>query len=296
MNRQLKADLMLLLVTLCWGLSYVAIDICVTEIMPLALNAYRFLIAFFVIAVISFNKIKSVNRTTIKYSAVIGIILTAVYISVTYGVMYTSVSNAGFLCALTVIITPVMTFFIKRERPEKKLIAVLLMCLVGIGLMTLNEELKPALGDILCIICAFTYAVDLMFTEKAVRDEEVDAFQFGVFQLGFAGAYLLGLSLLLEKPCMPHTPKVWIAVLFLAIFCTGVAFVVQAVAQQYTSATHVGIIYSLEPVFSAIAAFFIAGEILLPRGYAGAVLMLAGTLLMEIDISEVTKKYKSEKI
>lgn len=54
-------------------------------------------------------------------------------------------------------------------------------------------------------------------------------------------------------------------VLFLAIFCTGIAFIVQAVAQQYTSASHVGVIFSLEPVFAEIVVFFLAGEVLLPE-------------------------------
>ena len=83
-------------------------------------------------------------------------------------------------------------------------------------------------------------------------------------------------------------------VIFLAVFCTALSFVVQPIAQQYTSATHVGIIYALEPVFSAIAAFFIAGEVLLPRAYVGAALMLAGTFLMELNVESLFKKKDSD--
>ncbi|QIB69845.1 DMT family transporter [Aminipila butyrica] len=289
-SKQVKADLMLILVTLCWGVSYLLLDICLKEIPPLTLNAYRFLIAFFMAAILAFPKMRKVNRSTLRYSALIGLALTLVYIGATYGVLYTSLSNAGFLCALTVVITPILTFIIKKERPGNKLVLVLLLCLTGIALMTLNGEFKPALGDILCIMCAFAYAVDLIITDRAVHREEVNAFQVGVYQLGFTGSYMLVLALLLETPNLPKTPGVWAAMIFLAIFCTGVAFIVQVVAQQYTSANHVGVIFALEPVFAAVAAFLFAGERLLMRGYVGAVFMLAGILLMEVDVKALFSK------
>ena len=81
----------------------------------------------------------------------------------------------------------------------------------------------------------------------------------------------------------------------LAVFCTGIAFIVQAVAQQYTTASHVGVIFTLEPVFSGIVAFFFAGEILLPRAYAGAFLMLAGLFFMEFDVKGLLKKQQNQK-
>lgn len=287
MSKQVKADLMLVFVTLCWGVSYLMMDISLKEIGPLTLNAYRFLIAFFVAFVLAFPKLKNVNKTTIKYSAMVGTALTFVYIGATYGVMYTSLSNAGFLCALSVVTTPLLSFFVKKEAPSKKIIVVLILCLIGIGLMTLNEQLKPALGDLFCIMCAFAYAVDLLITDSAVHKEEVNAFHLGVYQLAFTGLYMLVLSLILEVPVVPSKPTILISVLFLSIFCTGAAFIVQAVAQQYTSATHVGVIFTLEPVFAAIAAFFFAGEVLLPRAYLGAFLMLAGILIMEVDFKGI---------
>ena len=286
MKNSLKADLMLLVVTLCWGISYILIDVCVAEINPLALNAIRFLTAFVVAYICAFPKMRHVSRETIKYAFYISIQLFLVYTSVTYGVKYTSLSNCGFLCALSTVFTPIVGFFIYKKHPEKKIIPVVIICTIGIGLVSLDSHFKPALGDILCILCAFAYAFDLQITENAVKKPEVDAFQLGVIQLGFVGLYMLVANLIIPgmaQTLIPHSGKVWAAALFLAIFCTGLSFIVQAVAQQYTSANHVGVIYALEPVFSGIAAFFIAGEILLPRAYVGAVLMIASLFIMEIN-------------
>ena len=282
--------MMLVLVTLCWGTSYYMIDICLTQMETFNLNAFRFLGAFIVAVIVGFPKLKGISKATVKYAFFIGISLVFVYMGATFGVMYTSLSNSGFLCALTVVFTPLLAFVFKKQRPDKKILAVVVVCLIGIALMSLNEEMKPALGDIFCIMCAFAYAVDLLITETAVAREDVNAFHLGVLQLGFTGIFMLILSFLFEEPSLPSTPQVWGTAIFLAVFCTGVAFIVQAIAQQYTTASHVGVIFTLEPVFAGVVAFFLAGEVLLPRAYFGAFLLLAGLLLMEIDIRGIIKR------
>lgn len=287
---------MLVIVTLFWGTSYLLMDISLEEVQPLTLNAIRFLVAFFAAGALSFKKLKTVNKTTLFYSAVVGLSLLFVYIGATYGVVYTSLSNAGFLCALTVVLTPIFSFLFLKKKPGKKLGIVVVMAFCGIALLTLGGPLRPNWGDLLCIMCAVAYAIDLLVTEAAVQKEEVNAFQLGVFQLGFTGVFMLILCLLFETPTLPQTPKVWGAVLVLAIFSTGLAFIVQAVAQQYTSASHVGVIFALEPVFSGVAAYFVAGEVLTPKAYLGAALLVSSLFVMEIDFSKIFGKDKAKNV
>jgi len=290
MSKSLKADLMLVLVTICWGASYYLTDISLVELQPMTLNAYRFLIAFVVAFLILFPKVKKVNKTTLKYSLLVAIALMFVYIGATYGLLYTSVSNAGFLGGLVVIFTPIFGFIFKKQIPDRKFVIIVIICTIGIALLTLNEQLKLAKGDLLCIMCAVAYAADLLITETAVQKEEVDALQLGVYQLGFVGLMMLIMAFAIEQPCAPKTIGIWGAVLFLAIFATGVAFVVQAIAQQHTSASHTGLIFTLEPIFSAIVAFIFAHEVLTPRAYIGAVLMVGSMIAMEIDFKALKEK------
>lgn len=290
MRIQAKADLMLILVTMCWGVSYLLIDISLKDVETFTLNALRFLIAFGLAFAVAFPRLRKVNKATLKYAALLGAVLLVVYTCATYGVLYTSLSNAGFLCSLAVVITPILAFFFKKERPEKKLILVVLMALAGVALLTLNEQMKLALGDLLCLICSLAYAGHILITETAVQKEEVNAFQLGVFQLGFCGLFQFVLSFIVEKPHFPQSPKVWASVLILAVFCTGLAFIVQTVAQQYTSASHVGVIFTLEPVFAGFVAFIAVGEILTARSYLGAIILIAGLFIMEINFSKIFQK------
>lgn len=287
MKTQLKADLMLVLVTLCWGVSYYMIDLALVELGPFTLNAYRFIGAFLVAGIFTFNKIKTVNKETLKYSFLVGSALLFVYIGATFGVMYTSLSNAGFLCALTVIFVPVIELVFLHKKPEKKMIVAVTMSLIGIMLLTLKDDFSINFanlkGDLLSILCAVAYATDLILTEKAVSHEKVDAFQLGVFQLGVTGVYMLILAVIFEQPALPHNPTVITSIIFLSLFCTGVAFIVQAIAQKYTSASHVGVIFTLEPVFAAIVAFIFAHEVLTFKSYIGAVIMIAALFVTEID-------------
>ena len=294
MHQQRKADLLLVMVTAFWGASYFLTDLCLETMPPLSLNAFRFLVAFAVLGAVYFRKLRRISRKTLLYSLLIGCSLVMVYTCYVYGLMHTSISNAGFICALPVIFTPLLELVIYRKIPNRRFALALVLCTVGLGLMTLNDSFRPALGDIICMGTAIFYAVDLLLTDKAVRDPEVDPLQLGVCQLGVVGIIMLILTLTLEQPKLPQSPAAWGAALFLAIFCTGIAFVIQAVQQQYTTASHVGLIFTLEPLFSAIVAYFFAHEVLGLRGYIGAALMMFSLILMEVDIVEILKK-KSKK-
>ncbi len=287
MKTQLKADLMLILVTLCWGASYYLMDVALTDIEPFTLNAYRFLGAFVVAGIFTFRRLKSVNRKTLLYSLLIGSVLVFVYMGATFGVKYTSLSNSGFICGLTVIFVPIIEMIVFRHKPQKKIVLAVTMSFIGILLLALKDDFSVNMenlrGDLLCLLGAVAYAVDLILTERAVAHEDVDAFQLGVFQLGVTGVYMLVLSFLFEQPHLPSNGGILASVIFLSVFCTGVAFIIQAVAQQYTTAAHVGIIFTLEPVFSGIVAFIFAGEVLTVKAYIGAALMIAALFVTEVN-------------
>lgn len=301
MTKQLKADLMLLLVTLFWGSSYYLTDLSLADMGPFTLNANRFLIAFVVAGVIAFPKLKNVSMATIKYSILLGLVLVVVYMGATFGVMHTTLSNNGFLCGLTVIFTPILSCIIYRKLPARKLVFTVILSVTGIALLTLTDNFSidrnNLKGDLLSIMCALAYAVDLLLTEKAVSNENVNPFHLGVFQLGTTGIFNLVLSFIFETPHFPTKQEIWIPVLFLAIFCTGLAFIIQVIAQQYTNASHVGIIFSLETVFAGIVAFALANEVLTGKSYLGAFLMIASLFITEIDFKELKSsiKQKSEK-
>jgi len=97
-------------------------------------------------------------------------------------------------------------------------------------------------------------------------------------------------------PAMPSLPHIWITVLFLALFCTGFALVIQPVALKYTTDGHVAIILAMEPLFAGFVAYFIAGEVLSKRSYLGAALMIISIFIMEIDFKGLKERIHKNRL
>ena len=100
MSKQVKAELALVLVTLFWGFSYYLVDISLAELPEMTLNAMRFVLAFVVLAIIFHKRVFTASPQTLKYSLYVGLLLVLVYTGSTFGIARTSLSNAGFICAL----------------------------------------------------------------------------------------------------------------------------------------------------------------------------------------------------
>jgi drug/metabolite transporter (DMT)-like permease len=282
---QTKADLALILVTMFWGASCLLTKVGLSGLEPLTMIALRFIIGFALSAVFFWKRIAASGLTTVKYAAILAGILFVVYIFMTYGVKYTTASNAGFLTCLASVFIPIFAFVFLKQKPEKKVLLGIGLAFVGVLLLSLNGRLQFNLGDILSILCSATFAVHILVTGAFTR--RVDSVALGVLQLGFAGVYSLMAAFLFETPHLPQTSQSWIIVLTLSIFCTAVGFIVQTVAQKYTSPTHTGLIFSVEPAFAAFFAFAFLGEILAFRGYVGGFLMILSIIIVEVDFSQI---------
>jgi len=289
-----QADMCLVLITFCWGISYILMDLCTEELDAFTLNAFRFLIGGGVALLLGFKRVRThLNKNNLKYGAFIGLSLVGTYAGATFGVQYTSISNSGFLCAMTVVFTPLFSILLKKI-PERKTLISVLISFIGIALLTLNDDfsinMQNLKGDLLCLSCGFFYAMDLIITDKALEHDDVDPYTIGVVQLLVVGIVNILASFIFFTPQCPSNTKIWAATLFLALFCTGLAFVLQPIAQQYTTASRVGVIFTLEPVFNAFAAFIFLHEVLSVKSYIGAIIMIAALLFMEIDQKSIFKK------
>ncbi|MDO5301799.1 MAG: DMT family transporter [Tissierellia bacterium] len=281
-----RADLYLFLITLAWGVSWILMDVLLREMPPFALNSTRFIASFLLIFAFQRGKLLGVNGATLKASLLIGVILFVVYVGATLGVKYTTLTNAAFLSCLQVILVPVfgLLLFGNRVRPYTWFFVA--VALVGIGLMTLTSGFtiggETVKGDLLSLLCSAGYALHLLITERVVRNDEVDPGQLGAYQMLVAGLIHLMVSLAFEDFTLPASPGGWGAWAFLTVFCTALSFMLQPFAQKYTSATHVGVIYSMEPLIAGITAWLFLGEIMSGQKILGAFLIVSSVIIMEV--------------
>ncbi|MFD1927908.1 DMT family transporter [Sporosarcina siberiensis] len=286
-----KADLLLVIVTLCWGSSYLFMKMGLDSISEFNLIALRFGFAFILAGAIFYRRLLKMNLQTLKYSMLLGFILFVVFTAITFGLKTTTTSNMGFLISLTVIFVPLINTVVFKQRLERKLLVSILLAIVGISFLTLKFPFEITMGDLLCIFAAFSYAIHIIVAGFVTK--KVDTLSLGITQLGFAALFGLIFSFIFETPAFPNSTESWIAILVLSIFCSGVGFILQIVAQKYTTPVRTGLIFTLEPVFAAILGVIFLQEVISSTGYIGAVLLLLSIVLSSVQIKRTTLRSRT---
>lgn len=290
MKKQLQADLALLLVTVGWGASFILTKNALADLPTFNFLAIRFLLAFVLSLALFSPRLKNLNRKTLVSSAIVGTVLFAGYALQTIGLHFTTTSKSAFITGFSVVLVPLITAMYLKKRPETPAVIGSAMALAGLGLLTLDGSMTVNIGDALTLIATIAFALHIISVGYFTAG--CDSLMLGVFQIGVVGFWSLLTSLIVETPTIPPISPVWINILLLSIFCTAGAFIVQSVAQQYTTATHTALIYSGEPVFAAIFGYLMMGEVLSGQGLIGAALILGGMLAAELDLKTLIRKKK----
>ncbi len=278
---QTKADFMVALISITWGSAYIMMKFGLDTIPPFSLIMLRFGIAFICIAIVFAKELRHTTLRIIKKSAILGTLLFGVFAFLLHGMETTTASNAGFLISTTVVFVPLFHAILSRVLPDKKTIIGVVVTIIGIALLSLQESLGFHVGDILCFAGALTYTAFILVTDVYSKDD--DPLLLGIWQLGFSGAIALVCTFIFETPTLPSNGPEWAAILGLAIVCSAFCFVVQPIAQAYTTPEHTALLFSLEPVSTAAFAFVFLHEVLNTQGMIGAALVLFGVLFASIQ-------------
>ena len=272
-----RAEMLMLFVTFCWGSSYLFMKEGLESIGPFTLVAYRFLIAFAASAVFLGKAWKYVDWAVLKAGLVVGSIVVVSFGAMVIGLETTTTSNAGFITSLMVVFIPFVEKFIYHRPIYRGTIGTSVISVAGIGFLTLHDGFRINPGDLLCLAGAMLNAVQVCYMSRLLT--RIDPLPLGVIQFGVAGVLGLVLAVVLETPSLPAGGFGWFAMLYLGLVCSAFGFIAQMVAQKYTSAERVGILFCLEPVFAAMIGVIYLHEPFGLSGLIGAALVLTGVIL-----------------
>ena len=250
------------------------------SIAPFNLIVLRFGIAFLFMTLIFFPKYRLAKRSDMVKGILMGILLFLTFSGMVYGVNRTTASTAGFLASTTVIFIPILESLIRKKLPHRLVLFSIALAGSGLYLLTAKSGLSLTGGSFYCLAGAFFYAVYILLLERTVKTS--DTLLLSMIQFGVIVACAVICMMLFEKPALPSSPVQWAAVLCLGLFCSAYGFIAQSVAQKYTTAEKIGLIFSLEPVFSAVLSFLILHEILDWTDYLGAGFILTGVILSKL--------------
>jgi drug/metabolite transporter (DMT)-like permease len=286
-SRSLKAHLLLVLMTLIWGSTFVLIKAALQDSSPLVLNAVRMSLAAVLLAVWYRKRLVRMARPALMMGMAVGVFLYLGYAFQTSGLRLTTPSKSAFLTGVSTVMVPVIMLAFWRTRIHVWRVLGIALALTGLFLMSvpagrqgLADFANVNLGDVLSFFCAIAFAFHIVFVGHATRRYPFE--QIAVLQVSVAAALMALSAPFLEKTHFHPTPMVVACVLITGVLGTALAFTVQAWAQQFTPATHAALIFTLEPVFAWLTSFIYMKERLGIRAGSGAVLILAGVLVSEL--------------
>lgn len=280
-----RADLLMLLIAAIWGSTFVAQQMGMDSIGPFSYTAARMLLGAALIAPLwgwrggPFNGIPlHASRGLAGSGALLGLVLFVAINLQQVGLLGTSVSNAGFITGLYVVIVPVLMRLGGARVPLQVWIAVALAS-AGLYLLSVKTGAEIAPGDWLQLAGALLWAVHVLLVGHLARRH--DPLRLSVLQYLVAGVLSLGVALARETVTPSGLLAAAGAIAWGGIFSIGLAYTLQAIVQRDALASHAAVIYSSEGLFSALGGWIVFGEQLGLRGWSGALLMLAAMLLAQ---------------
>jgi drug/metabolite transporter (DMT)-like permease len=220
--------------------------------------------------------IQSINREVLRKGFIAGLFLAAGYILQTLGLALTGAAVTGFITGLYVVATPVLAALVLKVRITAFTWGCVLLATVGLALLSLKGW-NLGYGEFLVFLCAIAFAAHIIALSK--WSNGLDVYAMTIVQLATC-ALATGLISLIQGYEVPPDRYGWYVVLFTAIVCTAVAFVVQTWSQAHMSATKVAVILTMEVVFAALFAVIFGGESLSLRTFLGGVLVLAAMFMI----------------
>jgi drug/metabolite transporter (DMT)-like permease len=278
------ALLALVVVTAVWGVTFVQVKDAL-EVYPLfAFLAVRFAIASLTLAPLAAPRLRAAGW---KPGTLLGALLAVGYALQTAGLERTTVSSAGFITGLYVVFTPVFAYLLFRIRVARIVVVGVGLAVLGLALLT-GVGVGDPLGDALVLGGSAAYSLQIALMERYARRYDPIAFTFVEMLAAFVG--FTAIAVALGQIELPRGWVVWGALLVTGIFASALGFLVQAWAQRQLSAARTALAFAMEPAWTAVFGFWLAGDRLGAAGWAGAALIMAGIIVAEPAAAETLRR------
>ncbi|MBK3872115.1 DMT family transporter [Stutzerimonas frequens] len=285
-SQALRADFLMLITAMIWGTAFVAQRIGMDNIGPFLFTGLRFTLGALALLPLVIHQGRTaarhepfLQRGLLLGGMSMGLALTVGINLQQVGLLFTSVTNSGFITGLYVIVVPLLGLALGHKTGLGTWLGAFL-AVAGMALLSIGEDFTVASGDWIQLAGAFVWGVHVLLVSFFVSRH--DAIRLAFLQFATCALVSLLLALVFEEI---DPANIWLAgpaLLYGGLFAVAVGYTLQVVAQKHAIASHAAIILSLEAVFAAIAGALFLDESLTLRGYLGCVLMFIGMLAAQL--------------
>lgn len=289
-----QAVILLIFVFAARGTSFLFSKELMDTMSPMNVLAVRFLLAFLILALLLFKKLRSCDRRSLRGGLILGVLYTVCMILEMYGLRLVDSGTSALIENMAIVMVPIYAAVLTKTLPKKKTMLCAVLAVVGVGFLSMAQSnVGGSLwGIVLIILAALTYAACIKATEKVSRN--ADPIAIGVIQLGVMGI----LSLLIVLPsggfASPQSGHEWLFILFLVLICSCFGFAFQPLGQKYVTAETAAILTVINPLTACTMGIIVAGEALTVLKVIGIVLILFALILYNLDLKKRKEKKRHE--
>lgn len=276
------ADASIIIIALIWGSTFIVVKQGVETFEPITFLFCRFLLASFIMLIISIPYYKKMSKGLLKDGFILGFYLFLTYLFQTLALKLSSATEVGVLTGIYVLFVPVLSAVFFKKIPHLFSVIGVIISASGMLLVTYTPGIGMTYGQFLAVLNGFFIGLYIMQVDGYSRKHNVVLLTMLqlVTSTVLSGFYAIFFE---SQNIMEVTrPDILYSVLYLAVFATVLCFFVQTAMQKYTTPTKAAIMFTLEPLSSVFFSYFMGGELLGVRQYSGAVLIISAILIAEV--------------
>jgi drug/metabolite transporter (DMT)-like permease len=292
MRTKILLYLGLLATTAIWGSSFLVMKDSLERQDVYSFLASRFVLAALIMFAFKPKSLTGLDKVFVKRAVFTGALATGGFISQTFGLTQTTVSNTGFITGLYLVFTPLIAWLLLKHRITKAQWTAVSVATIGLYLIAYNG-ITVGIGEILVLISAILFAAQIVAIGELSNGK--NSYALTLIQIIVAAVVFVVLTLIGGYQAPPDS-SVWAAVIFTAVFATFFGFLIQVKAQAVMSATVAGVLLAMETPFALFFGLYFDNDPFTLRIMSGGTLvMLAMALVIWSDSRSNSKNSKENK-
>ncbi|MFQ9984451.1 MAG: DMT family transporter [Lachnospiraceae bacterium] len=276
-KNSISSVIMLILAAVVWGGSFVVVKDSLNYVTPMWQLVLRLAVASAAGVVVFLTQLQHICKKYIGQGVILGILFALALIFQNFGADLSTASKCAFLTVSYVAFIPIIgVVFLKKHLTIKKILTVV-VCMTGVGCITLNEKLSMDIGDLLLLATGFCYALHILWIDHCSESDGVIVIH--IIQIWTALIIALCMAMIAEPFCISYEKSFVMSMMYCGIFEVLLGFFLQFKGQQKTSPSLAGIILSSECVFAGLFGFIFQGDKFSLKMMIGCALIFASAVI-----------------
>ena len=279
----MRYRVLIIIATIIWGSSFVTVKDVTGMMSPAWILAVRFTAAAVIMGVAMLGRRQLyLERSHVGYGLLFGLAMFLAYYLQTIGITDTTPGKNAFLTGTYCVIVPFLAWALLKRRPNRYNIIAALMCIVGVGFISLDGDFSIRFGDAMTLACAFFYALHIILVSRFAEGRDIYVLTLWQFIGVAACSWFVGL-VAEPMPAWESLPfECWVSLAYLAVACTTLALLFQNIGQAHLPPASASLLLSLEAVFGVAFSVALGAEELTVRVVIGFALVFAAIIVSEV--------------